>query len=128
MSYWDHLHTCRDARPRPLRPGRSRSLKERPERSGAPAGRRPPPGSAWAPGGAGRGAVAGLAGHRNREGEPRALAGPAALGPDAAPVGLHQPLADGQAQAGPPDPALGFLAPDSGVLSEQVRQQVSRHA
>ena len=75
-----------------------------------------------------RGAGDGLAGHRNREGEPRALARPAALGPDAAPVGLHQPLRDGQAQAGPPDPALPFLAPGTAVLPEQVRQPVGRHA
>ena len=78
---------------------------------------------------AGRGAVDGLFGHRNREGEPRAPARPIALGPDAAPVGLDQSLRDGQAQAGSPDAALLLLsAGQAGMLAEQVRQLIRRHA
>ena len=45
----------------------------------------------------------GVLGHRNREGEPRPKARPVARGPDASPVGLHYPLADGEAQAGTRD-------------------------
>ena len=44
----------------------------------------------------------GIPGHRNREGEPRPQARPVALGPNPAPVGLHYPLADGEAQPLPP--------------------------
>ena len=51
-----------------------------------------------------------------------------AVGPDAAPVGLHQPLADGQAQARPLDPASPGLAVDARELPEQLRQAVGRHA
>ena len=75
----------------------------------------------------GRGAV-GLVNHRNREGDLRPVACAGALGPDAAPVGLDQPLADGQAQAVSPAAQLPVVAGEAGVLPEQVRQLLRRHA
>ena len=65
--------------------------------------------------GAGRGGtVAGRLGHRDREGEARAEADAAALGPDAPALGLDQALADGEAQpaaeAALPVPARSRLA------------------
>ena len=50
-----------------------------------------------------------------------------ALGPDAAPVGLHQALADGQPQAGPDSAAPG-LPGALRELAEQVRQTLGRDA
>ena len=64
----------------------------------------------------------GVLGHRNGEGEPRPQARPVTLGPYPAPVGLHDPLADGQAQARPRDVPSPVLAVDAGELPEQVRQ------
>ena len=66
-----------------------------------------------------------LRGDRQREGEPRALARPGALGPDAPAVGLHQPLADGQ-----PQPATDTLLVVAGVavFPEQARQALRRQA
>ena len=60
------------------------------------------------------------------EGEAGAQAHPVALGLDAAPVRLHDPLADGQAQAGVPArlPEL-FPGPAPGELAEQVGQPLS---
>ena len=66
--------------------------------------------------------------HRNREGEPRAQARPVALGPDAAPVRLHYPLADGKAQPRPRNAAPPVPAVYAGELPEPVRQEVRRHA
>ena len=50
------------------------------------------------------------------------LPAPAALGPDAASVRLHQPLADGQTQAETPAAAFAIAAGDASVLPEQVRR------
>ena len=75
----------------------------------------------------GRGAV-GLVNHRNRDSDLRLVAYAGALGPDAAPVGLDQPLADGQAQAVSPAAQLPVVAGEAGVLPEQVRQLLRRHA
>ena len=44
-----------------------------------------------------------------------------ALGPDASPMGLHDPLADGQAQAGPAGLPSPLLAVEPRELPEQVR-------
>ena len=60
------------------------------------------------------------------EREPGAVPEPGALGPDAAPVRFHQPLADGKTEAESAHAALG--AGDIGVLPEQVRQLLGRHA
>ena len=66
---------------------------------------------------------AGLAGHRQREGERGAAAGAGALGPDAAAVRLDESLRDGEPEAVPRRRAL----PCAGVLAEQVRQRLGRH-
>ena len=71
---------------------------------------------------AGRGLVDGGDG----EDEPGAAAAPLALGPDAAPVGLHDALADGQAQAVAVGVGLAALAP--GELGEQRRQALGGYA
>ncbi len=78
-----------------------------------------------APGDLAHGAGGGLH-HRNREREPHALALTGTLGPDAAAVRFHQPLADGEAQAGAPESALRVPAAD--VFPKQVRKPLLRHA
>ena len=70
----------------------------------------------------------GLLDRRNGEGEPASQARPVALGLDAAPVGLHDPLADGQAQAGPAELPSPLLAVEPRELPEQVRQPLGGHA
>ena len=42
-------------------------------------------------------------------------------------MGLHQALADGQPEAGPPQAALRVLAAEADVLPEQARQLLRRH-
>ena len=66
----------------------------------------------------------GFVGHRDRERKPGAVPEPGALGPNAAPVRFHQPLADGVTEAESPQ---AVAAADIGVLAEQVRQPVRRH-
>ena len=66
--------------------------------------------------------TSGLFDRQYGEGKPRALAQPVALRPDAAPVRLHDPLTDGQAQTRTADFAFPGLAVDPGKLPEQVRQ------
>ena len=73
-------------------------------------------------------AAPGLLDRRNGEGEPASQARPVALGLDAAPVGLHDPLADGQAQAGPAELPSPLLAVEARELPEQVRQPLRGHA
>ena len=109
-------------------------LRVRPCEHRAPAellpspGRRRPPGwaprsGAW-PGGPGRaGTVAGRLGHRDREGEARAEADAAALGPDAPALGLDQALADGESQ---PAAEAARPVPGGGVLAEQLAELVRR--
>ena len=76
--------------------------------------------------GAGRGGtVAGRLGHRDREGEARAEADAAALGPDAPPLGLDQALADGEAQ---PAAEAALPVPGGGVFTEQLAELVRRDA
>ena len=75
-----------------------------------------------------RRAGAGLLDHRNGEGEPAAQARTVALGPDAAPVGFHYPLADGQPQPRPLQVAPPILALHAGELPEQVGQTLGRYA
>ena len=84
---------------------RSRSLSDRLERTGRWAA---PIAASWATG------IVKV----NRAPQAR----PVALGPYPAPVGLHDPLADGQAQARPRDVPSPVLAVDAGELPEQVRQ------
>ena len=80
---------------------------------------------AW-PGGPGRGGtIAGRLGHRDREGEARAEADAAALGPDAPPLGLDQALADGEAQ---PAAEAARPVPSGGVFTEQLAELVRRDA
>ena len=76
---------------------------------------------AW-PGGPGR---AGRLGHRDREGEARAEADAAALGPDAPPLGLDQALADGEAQ---PAAEAARPVPGGGVFTEQLAELVRRRS
>ena len=76
----------------------------------------------------GAGRVGGVLGHRQGEREPGAAPRPGALRPDAAAVRLHQPLAYRQPQAGAAGPALPLAGRRAGVLAEQVRQPVRRHA
>ena len=67
--------------------------------------------------GAGRGGtVACRLGHRDREGEARAEADAAALGPDAPPLGLDQALADREAQ---PAAEAALPVPGGGVFTYQ---------
>ena len=74
-----------------------------------------------------RGPATGISDRRQRERDPRSLARPRALGTDAAAVGLHQPLADSQAEAG--IPALRCAGAVSGsVVPEQTGQPVGRNA
>ena len=73
-------------------------------------------------------AAHGLLDRRYREGEPRSHARPLALGPYPAPVRLHDPLADGEAQARPGDAAPQVVAVGPGELPEQVRQSLRRYA
>ena len=54
------------------------------------------------------------------EGEAAASAQPVAFGPDTATVRLHDALADGKAQAGPPDLPVPFLALKSGEFAKEV--------
>ena len=89
-------------------------------------GSRPSPGGRGRRGGGGDGVLARVARHREGEGEGRALARAGALGPDAPAMRLHQPLADGEAEAGPAGSAAGPAR--AGVLLEQPRQQLRRHA
>ena len=82
---------------------------------------------AW-PGAPGRvrgGPVTGRLGHRDREGEARAEADAAALGPDAPTLCLDQALADRESQ-----PAADVARPVSGggVLAEQLAELVRRDA
>ena len=87
------------------------------------------PGCGRATGGEARGGdLAGRLGHRQREGDLGALAGAAARRPDAPAMGLHQPLADRQAEAGRSERALAIAAAETGMLAEQVRQPLRRHA
>ena len=65
-----------------------------------------------------------LLGHWDREGEPRALADPGALSPDASSMRLHQPLADGEAQPCPPCPRLPLAGHEPRMLAEELRQQL----
>ena len=67
-------------------------------------------------------------GHRKRQSESRTLADPAALGPDASPVGFHDALADGQPQARTPLAAPLVVGGRAGVFAEQVRKLLRRHA
>ena len=83
---------------------------------------RPVPGYGRATRGVARcGALAGHLGHRQREGDFGALAHAATHGPDAPAMGLHQPLADRQAEAGRSERALAIAACEAGVLAKQVR-------
>ena len=66
-------------------------------------------------------------GHRDGEGEPRPLAGTAALGADAPAMRFHQPLADGEPETAA-DAALRIVDADAGVLAEQVRKLLGRDA
>ena len=63
----------------------------------------------------------------NGEGEPAPQARTIALRPDAAPMGLHDPPADGQAEARP----FGVVLPDftigRGELPEQAGQALGRY-
>ena len=43
-------------------------------------------------------------------------------------MGLHQPLADRQAEAGRSERALAIAAGEVSVLAEQARQPLRRHA
>ena len=74
-----------------------------------------------------RGLLAGLAGHRHRECDLRALARPAAGRADAPPMRLHEPLADGEPETRRPQCAVGAAACAAGVLAEQLRQPLGRH-
>ena len=65
---------------------------------------------------------------RYREGEPRSHPRPLALRPYPAPARLHDPLADGEAQARPGDAAPQVVAVGPGELPEQVRQSLGRYA
>ena len=75
-------------------------------------------------GGAGRGP--GRLGRGQREGEARALPGPAALGPDAPAMGLDQTLADGQPEPRRAGPGRAPARP--GMPAEQMRQPIGRDA
>ena len=76
--------------------------------------------------GAGRGGTgAGRLGHRDREGEARAEADAAALGPDAPAMGLDQALADGESQ---PASDAALPVPGGGVLAKQLAELVRRDA
>ena len=57
-------------------------------------------------------------------GEPGAQARPFALRPYAASVGLHYPLADGEAQSRTRNAALTVVPVDPGELPEQLRQKI----
>ena len=78
--------------------------------------------------GPGGGAPRRLPDRRNGEGEPASQSQPVALGPDAPPMGLHDPPADGQAQAGPAGLPSPLLAVQPRELPEQVRQALGGHA
>ena len=71
------------------------------------------------------GTGAGLRGHRDREGEARAEAAAAAVGPDAPTMGLDQALADGESQ---PAAKAALPVPGGGVLAEQLAEMVRRDA
>ena len=81
---------CENARPLPCRLPREGSEFVRAVRCGSPV----------------------LSGHRDRKGESRAEAQSVALGPYAAPVRFHYPLADGKAQTLSSDLRLSVRAID----------------
>ena len=83
-----------------------------------------PAGRAWC----GVGPAAELLREREGEGEACALARAAALRPDAPPMRLDQPLADGEPQAAGGCAVPGVAARQGDVLAEQVRETLRRNA
>ena len=69
-----------------------------------------------------------LSSHRDRKGESRAEAQSVALGPYAAPVRFHYPLANGKAQTLSSDIRLSVRVIDPHELPEQLRQFLGGHS